>query len=243
MSKRSLAFVVLAVLAVIVAIAAFEQDDRQSPDTERTLSESRDVSAESPEVTSDLRADERLVLRSTVERIEREQAGDDAGAPEGARGEPGSLLVGEPIAQEEPLSTRSEVLALPGIEGFEAAPSPRWESVALALAEEDEDSAWSTRMEADILSEISQVAGLEVLTLYVECRATMCGVLFVYPDEAGAAEKYVEVREALAAELGFGGQMSFGRPGENGIRFTSIYLQGGKSVSEARSVTAGSDTV
>ncbi len=60
--------------------------------------------------------------------------------------------------------------------------NPVLEAAEAALAIENRDPIWSPAMEARILGEISQKAlGLEINNVQVECRATLCRVVVVFP--------------------------------------------------------------
>jgi hypothetical protein len=49
------------------------------------------------------------------------------------------------------------------------------------FALEPVDPAWSTAAEAQILTKIAEVPGLELVSLDVECRQTLCRLQFVTP--------------------------------------------------------------
>lgn len=115
------------------------------------------------------------------------------------------------------------VEAIPGIKGFEIpAENPLVREVRRFVAE-NVDSAWSADMELRIFNEISQVSGLQIASLSVQCRATMCGVLLVHSDSDNPIIEFPQLRD-LGETLGLARQMGFTGFAEDGTLFTAIYV-------------------
>lgn len=121
------------------------------------------------------------------------------------------------------LVTGETMPALPGSNGFDI--SAAWDAhPARRLAAESDDPAWSRDMESRIISTIQRRLGFPVLSLEVECRATLCGLVFDSVTEVRLGGNYNRIAGQLADELGFGsfygGRSNRGRS----TAFVSIYL-------------------
>ena len=117
-----------------------------------------------------------------------------------------------------------KVSALPGVSGFEL--SARYGDLvvhpAQSLANEPEDPAWSSDMEARIFGELSMaLQGVTVSQIEVVCRTTMCGVVIDYVPGPGVNLRLNQVRHHLVESLGFGVK---GSTLGNDSSFMAIYL-------------------
>jgi hypothetical protein len=100
-----------------------------------------------------------------------------------------------------------KISALPGVSGFEldAQYSDLVVHPAQSLANEPEDLAWSTGMEARIVGELSTVLlGITVSQIEVVCRTTTCGVVIDYSPGPGVGPRLAQVTRHLVESLGFG---------------------------------------
>jgi hypothetical protein len=57
-------------------------------------------------------------------------------------------------------------------------------ALATAFAVESRDRTWAETTEAELSNRIAQVAGLELTTLRIECRETVCRIDFTFPSRA-----------------------------------------------------------
>jgi hypothetical protein len=80
---------------------------------------------------------------------------------------------GPPKTQSSPAWTPD---LLRNLGGFAIPPPSGMESIDNAFAAEPVDPAWAPGREADILEEISQTTGLQVITIQVKCRTSACRV-------------------------------------------------------------------
>ena len=58
---------------------------------------------------------------------------------------------------------------------------PELTSIEMAFAAEPVDPLWASGMEGNILGHIAQVKGLQLVTMQVECRTSMCRVQLMEP--------------------------------------------------------------
>jgi hypothetical protein len=105
-------------------------------------------------------------------------------------------ITGGPIDQLEAPPLARDVRAIPSVASTAPVPreveelklrypvfSPVIEKSEGELSIENEDPLWSPAMESRILGEISQKAlGLEISSLQVDCRTTICRVEMVFPQ-------------------------------------------------------------
>jgi hypothetical protein len=77
-------------------------------------------------------------------------------------------------------------------------PIPELLETERQFAAESVDPLWSQRMEGHILGEISQLTGLELVGLQVECKTTLCRLQLVEPDLAKASSPYKSFPELVA---------------------------------------------
>lgn len=74
-------------------------------------------------------------------------------------------------------------------------------TLSLSFSIEAKDPSWSAATEARILSEISQLAGLSLISIAVECRATLCQVQATLPKiDARAVRSLLNVGPTLGLE-------------------------------------------
>jgi hypothetical protein len=99
-------------------------------------------------------------------------ATDDAPAPSdqpvaSAPVEPPAQVALTPMEQK---AQSARALQEPGMAGIEQ-----------AFAAEQVDPPWATGMERNILDQLAQAKGLQVVTMQVECRTSMCRVQLIEP--------------------------------------------------------------
>jgi hypothetical protein len=80
------------------------------------------------------------------------------------------------LPNQVPATPMADVLARRGMPVI-----PELIETERAFATESSDPAWSTAAEAQILAKIAEVPGLELVSLDVECRQTLCRLQFVTP--------------------------------------------------------------
>jgi hypothetical protein len=88
-----------------------------------------------------------------------------------------------------------------------------------AFAAEPVDESWALGAQANVLNKISQVNGLALLNLGVECRSTMCRLQMSEPQREGAAP----ARDIVAA-IGLQPQWIMSLAGRGGSVNTVAYL-------------------
>ena len=91
---------------------------------------------------------------------------------------------GEPPAESSrvPVLLPNQVPATPmsqALEDLQMPPIPELLETEREFAAQSRDPVWSTATEADILGQIAGIAGLELASLNVECRTTLCRLQFV----------------------------------------------------------------
>jgi hypothetical protein len=101
-----------------------------------------------------------------------------AGASAAQRGDtaPEPTAVSPLLPNQAPATPMADVLARRGMPVI-----PELIETERAFATESSDPAWSTAAEAQILAKIAEVPGLELVSLDVECRQTLCRLQFVTP--------------------------------------------------------------
>ena len=97
------------------------------------------------------------------------------------------VLSDEPAADDpaEPPVPLSDQVALTPMEqkaqGARALRDPGLAGIEQAFAAERVDQLWATGMERNILDQLAQAKGLQVVTMQVECRTSMCRVQLIEP--------------------------------------------------------------
>jgi hypothetical protein len=101
-----------------------------------------------------------------------------AGASAAQRGDtaPEPTAVSPLLPNQAPATPMADVLARRGMPVI-----PELIETERAFATEPVDRVWSTAAEAQILAKIAEVPGLELVSLDVECRQTLCRLQFVTP--------------------------------------------------------------
>jgi hypothetical protein len=98
------------------------------------------------------------------------------------------------------------------------------------FANESKDLSWSARTEGRIFAEVSQVAGLRLQSIDVDCRTTLCRVQLTFPigtqiDEtplaAGSPPQF-----SVAEPLGLETQFMIAAPDLSGTPVLLAYLRG-----------------
>jgi hypothetical protein len=157
-SARKIYFSLAAAVGVAVLAIYFRAGERPSAaihDGTSSVSEPNDVSAESKQVREDV-----------VDAPISESAANvrpSAGRNEQAEQQ---TTPSWPTSASRPL----EVWNARGV------PAPLLAQVDSAFSGEAIDSRWSVGMEADILREVTQMTGIKLIGIQVECRASMCRV-------------------------------------------------------------------
>jgi len=97
------------------------------------------------------------------------------------------VLSDEPAADDpaEPPVLLPDQVALTPMEqkaqSARALQDPELTSIEMAFAAEPVDPLWASGMEGNILGHIAQAKGLQLLTMQVECRTSMCRVHLMEP--------------------------------------------------------------
>jgi len=154
-----------AALAVAIALGVFRSQEPGNAGSDGASSPSAANEARSPE--------ERVVPERAEERIDVSSSPPASGAgdvPEAPQPVPVLLPNQVPAT---PMTQALEELQLP--------PVPELLETERAFAAESVDPLWSTATEARILGQISEIAGLKLASLNVECRTTLCRLQFVEP--------------------------------------------------------------
>lgn len=102
------------------------------------------------------------------------EVADATGAGDGVNAEPyrAPVLLPNQVSAT-PMSEALETLQLP--------PIPELLETEREFAAQNADPAWATATEARILGQFAGVAGLELASLDVECRTTLCRIQLVRP--------------------------------------------------------------
>jgi len=89
---------------------------------------------------------------------------------------------------------------------------------------ETADPGWSSAAEARILGRISQIDGLELVSLNAECRATICRVKLFHPPGTKMRSS-LDALKLPADEIGFGDATEVATLGDDGVPISVLYLQ------------------
>jgi hypothetical protein len=92
------------------------------------------------------------------------------------------------------------------------------------FAAETADPKWSNAAEAEILGRVAQVAGLELVSLEAECRATICRVKLFHPPGTKVRSS-LDTLKIHAEEIGFGHTAEVATLGDDGVPISVFYLQ------------------
>jgi hypothetical protein len=168
---------------------------------------------------------------------ERARSGDDLNAleAEDARASPrltGAVDAGVALRADAPTESNAAAPLLPN----QPAATPMGDVLAArgmpappelleterTFAAEPRDPDWSTAAESQVLAKFAEMPGLELVSLEVECRQTLCRLQFVSPRTVPAgppsAEQLARLRAApqvpgiaeLVRETGLNGRWVFG---------------------------------
>jgi hypothetical protein len=121
----------------------------------------------------------------------------------------------DPLLRQRNLITRS---------GDAEQNGPAFADLESRFSTEDVDASWSGAMEAQILAQISQVAGLALVTLNAECRRTICRVKLFYPPGTNALSSLDKLRP-VAAQIGFAHVVQVATLGDDGTPISLLYFQ------------------
>jgi hypothetical protein len=78
---------------------------------------------------------------------------------------------------------------------------PGLDGIDQAFAAERVDPSWATGMEGNILGQLAQ-ASLQLVTMQVECRTSLCRVQLIYPSSKSTeAETFRELERDLGLEV------------------------------------------
>ena len=119
----------------------------------------------------------------------------------------------EPVANEPPVMLPHQVPATPitqALEDFQMPPMPELLEAERVFAGERVDPAWANAMEGHILGEIARTPALQLVTLQVECRTSMCRVQLVQQQSQGAEPGIVFPSVRPDPRTGSGRAASFG---------------------------------
>ena len=79
-------------------------------------------------------------------------------------------------------------------------------------------------MESQILAQVSQVSGLNLVTFDAECRQTICRIRLFYPPGTNALSSSERLKP-LAGQLGFDHAVQAATIAEDGVPMSLLYLQ------------------
>ena len=91
----------------------------------------------------------------------------------------------DPAAAPEPLPDQVALMPMEQkAQSARALQDPELTSIEMAFAAEPVDPLWASGMEGNILGHIAQAKGLQLVTMQVECRTSMCRVQLMEPPSA-----------------------------------------------------------
>jgi hypothetical protein len=164
MRHRSLIVLSIAVALLATWLATNLRGRSQSP-ADRSLEAQATINA--PAAPSPVLPEPKATLEdeSAVAAVPREESTEGVSTP-GHDSEQRS----EPI---DPLTSQRARM--------DAAMSAAW-ALSPAFRSETRDRTWAETAEAELSSRIAQAAGLELTTLRIECRETVCRIDFTFPS-------------------------------------------------------------
>ncbi len=153
--------------------------------------------------TRDLERDEPVLTPPVANDL------DPVAAPEDVSD--GSPMIVAPV--EPPVMFPHQVPGTPisqALDDLQMPPMPELVEAERAFAGERVDSAWASAMEGHILGEIARTSSLQLVTLQVECRTSMCRVQLIQQQVAGAEPSIVFPSFRPGPRTGSGRAASFG---------------------------------
>lgn len=176
MSGRGIWIVALgAALAALIAFNVFRSEGPHSADAVV----SRPPSADRDELRGEGRAANGAAQEAPASRSPDSRAdvtaADSREAP--------TQLQPAPVGSSGPFSSISAALELHDVPPERRIPPiPEMVETERAFAAESVDPSWSTAAEASVLARFAEIPGLSLVSLNVECRATLCLLQFVAPQ-------------------------------------------------------------
>jgi hypothetical protein len=101
--------------------------------------------------------------------------------------------------------------------------APRFEELESRFAAEGNDASWSDGMEAQILDQVSQIAGLRLVSVEAECRETVCRLKLFYPAGTNSLASLEQFRP-IASRIGLGQVVEVATIGDDGVPVSLLYF-------------------